>query len=170
MMHRACGKLGCAVLAAAIVLGSGAEGLPRAAAQQELLYGSWLPAVEGLNSRSLPLVFKQIEDETKGAIKWKLVAGGQIADGKTTFSAVRDGLMQAGLGVSTYAPNLVPSNALLFSTLLPGTDVVAATGATSETMLLHCPSCLKEYRKVNAIPLGGSAVAASYLLCTKPVR
>jgi TRAP-type transport system periplasmic protein len=170
MLHRACGRWGCAVLAAAIGLASGAEGLPRAAAQQELLYGSWLPAVEGLNSRSLPLVFKQIEDETKGAIKWRLLAGGQIADGKTTFSAVRDGLMQAGLGISTYAPNLVPSNALLFSTLLPGTDVIAATGASSETLLLHCPSCLEEYRKVNAIPLGGAAVAASYLLCTKPVR
>ena len=170
MMHRACRRWVCAVLAAAIGLASGAEGLPRAAAQQELLYGSWLPAVEGLNSRSLPLIFKQIEAETKGAIKWKLVAGGQIADGKTTFSAVRDGLMHAGLGVSTYAPNLVPSNALLFSTLLPGDDVIAATGASSETLLLRCPSCLEEYKKVNAIPLGGTAVAASYLLCIKPVR
>jgi TRAP-type C4-dicarboxylate transport system substrate-binding protein len=171
MIHRAGYRLRCAMLAVvAVGLGIGTTGLPRAAAQQELLYGSWLPAVEGLNSRSLPLVFKQIEDETKGAIKWRLVAGGQIADGKTTFSAVRDGLMQAGLGISTYAPNLVPSNALLFSTLLPGDDVVAATGASSETLLLQCPSCLKEYKKVNAIPLGGTAVAASYLMCTKPVR
>jgi TRAP-type C4-dicarboxylate transport system substrate-binding protein len=171
MMHHACWRIRCAVLAAAIGLAAGADGPSRAAAQQELLYGSWLPAVEGLNSRSLPLIFKQIEDETKGAIKWRLVAGGQIADGKTTFSAVRDGLMQAGLGVSTYAPNLVPSNALLFSTLIPGEDVVAATGASSETLLLRCPSCLEEYkRSTNAIPLGGTAVAASYLLCTKPVR
>jgi TRAP-type transport system periplasmic protein len=170
MIHRAGYRLRRAMLAIAVGLGTGTTGLPRAEAQQELLYGSWLPAVEGLNSRSLPLVFKQIEDETKGAIKWRLVAGGQIADGKTTFSAVRDGLMQAGLGVSTYAPNLVPSNALLFSTLLPGDDVVAATGASSEVLLLQCPSCLEEYRKINAIPLGGTAVAASVLMCTKPVR
>jgi TRAP-type transport system periplasmic protein len=170
MVHRACWRWCCAALAAAIGFATGAEGLPRAEAQQELLYGSWLPAVEGLNSRSLPLIFKQIEDETKGAIKWRLVAGGQIADGKTTFSAVRDGLMQAGLGISTYAPNLVPSNALLFSMLLPGDDVIAATGASSEAMLLHCPSCLEEYKKVNAVPLGATAVAASYLLCTRPIR
>jgi TRAP-type transport system periplasmic protein len=154
----------------AVGLGVAPAGLPRAGAQQELLYGSWLPSVEGLNSRSLPLIFKQIEDETKGAIKWRLVAGGQIADGKTTFSAVKDGLMQAGLGVPTYAPNLVPSNALLFSTLLRGDDVVAATGASSEVLLLQCPSCLEEYRKINAVPLGGAAVAASVLMCTRPVR
>ena len=170
MMHRAGYRLHGAMLAVALGLGMGANGSPHAAAQQELLYGSWLPSVEGLNSRSLPLIFKQIEDETKGAIKWRLVAGGQIADGKTTFSAIKDGLMQAGLGVSTYAPNLVPSNALLFSTLLPGDDVVAATGASSEVMLLECPSCLAEYKKINAIPLGGTAVAASVLMCTRPVR
>jgi TRAP-type C4-dicarboxylate transport system substrate-binding protein len=170
MIQRPCWKWGCAALLGIVGLATGPAGLPRVEAQQELVYGSWLPAIEGLNSLSLPHVFKQIEVETKGAIKWRLVAGGQIADAKTTFAAVRDGLMQAGLGISTYAPNLVPSNALLFSTLLRGDDVVAATGASSETLLLRCPSCLEEYKAVNAIPLGGTAVAASYLLCTKPVR
>ena len=99
MMHRAGYRLHGAMLAVALGLGMGANGSPHAAAQQELLYGSWLPSVEGLNSRSLPLIFRQIEDETKGAIKWRLIAGGQIADGKTTYSAIKDGLMQAGLGV-----------------------------------------------------------------------
>jgi TRAP-type C4-dicarboxylate transport system substrate-binding protein len=170
MIQRPCWKWGCAALLGTIGLSTGPAGLPRAEAQQELVYGSWLPAIEGLNSLSLPEVFKQIEVETKGAIKWKLVAGGQIADAKTTFAAVRDGLMQAGLGVSTYAPNLVPSNALLFSTLIPGDDLVAATGAGSEVLLLQCPSCLEEYTKANAIPLGGTAVAPSFLMCTKPVK
>jgi TRAP-type C4-dicarboxylate transport system substrate-binding protein len=158
------------VLAAAIGLATAANGLPRAEAQQELIYGSWLPATEGLNSVSMPLAFRQIEAETKGAIKWKIVAGSQIADAKTTFSAVRDGLMQAGMGVPTYVPNLLPSNALLFSTLIPGDDVVAATGAGSEALLLHCPSCLEEYKKINAIPLGPASVAASVFMCIKPVR
>ena len=34
-----------------------------------------------------------IDAETKGAIKWKLIAGGQVADAKATFTAVKDGLM-----------------------------------------------------------------------------
>ena len=52
----------------------------------------------------MPEVFRNIEKDTNGAIKWKLIAGGQIADGKTTFTAVKDGLMQAGLGIVTYVP------------------------------------------------------------------
>src|SRR5688572_4883584 len=137
---------------------------------QELVYGSWVPASDYLNSNALPLAFKQIEEETKGAVKWKLIPGGQIADGKGTFNAVKDGLMQGGLAIAVYVPNVVPSNALLYSTVIPGDDVVAATGAGSEVMFLNCPSCLEEYKKINAIPLSPYSGAASVFMCTKPVK
>ena len=142
---------------------------PRAEAQ-ELVYGSWVPASDFLNSHALPAGFKQIEADTKGAIKWRLIPGGQIADGKTTFTAVKDGLMQAGLGIPTYVPNLLPSNSMLYSTVIPGDDVVAATGAGSEALLLHCPSCLEEYKKLGAIPLSPYSGAASVFMCTTPIK
>jgi TRAP-type C4-dicarboxylate transport system substrate-binding protein len=141
-----------------------------ATSAQELVYGSWVPASDYLNSNALPLGFKQIEEETKGAVKWKLIPGGQIADGKGTFNAVKDGLMQGGLAIAVYVPNVVPSNALLYSTVIPGDDVVAATGAGTEVMLLNCPSCLEEYKKINALPLSPYSGAASVFMCTKPVK
>ncbi len=141
-----------------------------AASAQEHVYGSWVPASDYLNSNALPLAFKQIEEQTKGAIKWKLIPGGQIADGKGTFNAVKDGLMQGGLAIAVYVPNVVPSNAMLYSTVVPGDDVVAATGAGTEVMFLNCPSCLEEYRKINAIPLSPYSGAASVFMCTKPVK
>ena len=169
MIHRVSYRLACALLAAAVGMTAGAAELPRAEAQ-ELVYGSWVPASDFLNSGALPVAFKQIEQETKGAVRWKVIPGGQIADGKTTFSAVRDGLMQAGLGIPTYVPNLLPSNAMLYSTVIPGDDVVAATGAGSEAVLLHCPSCLEEYKKLGAIPLSPYSGAASVFMCTRPVK
>ena len=75
--------------------------------------------------------------------------------------------MQAGLGIPTYVPKLLPSNPMLSSTVIPGDDVVAATGAGSEILLLHCPSCLEEYRKLDAIPLSPYSGAASVFMCTK---
>ena len=36
----------------------------------------------------MPDVIKMIDAETKGAIKWKLIPGGQVADAKATFTAV----------------------------------------------------------------------------------
>ena len=78
--------------------------------------------------------------------------------------------MQAGLGIPTYVPNLLPSNAMLYSTVIPGHDVVAAAGAGTETLLLNCPSCLEEYRKLNTIPLSPYPGAASVFICIKPVK
>jgi TRAP-type transport system periplasmic protein len=167
MFHDACHRSRRTLLAAAIALMATAA--PRADAQ-ELVYGSWVPASDFLNSNALPTGFKQIEAETKGAIKWKVIPGGQIADGKATFSAVKDGLMQAGLGIPTYVPNLLPSNAMLYSTVIPGDDVVAATGAGSEAVLLNCPSCLEEYKKLGAIPLSPYSGAASVFMCNRPVK
>jgi TRAP-type C4-dicarboxylate transport system substrate-binding protein len=59
---------------------------------------------------------------------------------------------------------------MLYSTVILGDDVVAAAGAGTETLLLHCPSCLEEYKKLNAIPLSPYPGSASVFMCTKPVK
>jgi TRAP-type C4-dicarboxylate transport system substrate-binding protein len=90
----------------------------------ELVFGSWTPAQEYQNRVAMPELIKNIDKDTNGAIKWKLIAGGQIADGKTTFTAVKDGLMQAGLGIVTYVTLIAVSLLLLaFSDSRPIRDL-----------------------------------------------
>ena len=96
--------------------------------------------------------------------------GGQLADPKTSFQAVQDGLMQGGLGISTYVPNLVPSLNTIYSTIVFVDDPVAATGAAVETMTLDCPSCLEEFKKINALPLSGWTSSPYQLACTSPIK
>jgi TRAP-type C4-dicarboxylate transport system substrate-binding protein len=156
---------------AGIALVSAALAVNPASAQQELVYGNWTPPREYQNVHVMPELFKKIEAETNGAIKWKLIAGGALADGKGTFSAVKDGLMQAGLGIVTYAPNTAPSTYAIYSTVVLGhNDVVAATGAAMEVFYQRCPSCLEEFRKINAVPLGGWTSSAYLLACTAPIK
>jgi TRAP-type C4-dicarboxylate transport system substrate-binding protein len=158
------------LFAAAALLGA-VLAAPPASAQQELVYGNWTPPREYQNVHAMPHIFAEIEKETKGAIKWKLIAGGQIAGPKATFTAVKDGLMQAGLGIATYVPNTVPSLYTIYSTVVLGhNDVVAATGAALEVFYLRCPSCLEDFRKINAVPLGGWTSSAYVLACTSPVK
>ena len=138
---------------------------------QELIFGSWTPAREYQNAQVLPDIFKTIEKETGGQIKWKLVPGGQLADGKTTFTAVKDGLIQAGLAVPTYVPNTVPALFMIYSTVVLGhNDVVATSAAAMETVYFNCPECLEEVKKLNAVPIGGWTTSAYVLACREPVK
>ena len=57
------------------------------ASAAEFVYGSWPPAGEYLNRVTLPHVFADIAKQTNGAVTWKLVPGGQLADPKATFLA-----------------------------------------------------------------------------------
>ncbi len=141
-----------------------------AASAAELVYGSWPPAGEYLNRVALPKAFAGIAKDTNGAITWKLVPGGQLADPKATYQAAADGLIQAGLGISTYVPNLAPSATAIYSTVVFGNDVVAATGAALETLTLHCPSCTAEFKKANLVPLAGWTTSAYKLACREPVK
>jgi TRAP-type C4-dicarboxylate transport system substrate-binding protein len=156
-------------LAAAALLGGTLAGAPASA--QELVFGSWTSPKEYQNVQVMPKIFKEIEAETKGAVKWKLIPGGAIADGKTTFSAVKDGLMQGGLGIVTYTPSTIPSVFIIYSTVVLGhNDVVATSAAALEVMYLRCPSCLEELRKNNSVVLGGWTSSAYILACTTPVK
>jgi TRAP-type C4-dicarboxylate transport system substrate-binding protein len=142
-----------------------------ASAQTELVFGNWTPPREYQNVHVMPYVFQQIEKETNGAVKWKLIAGGQLADGKTTFTAIKDNLMQGGLAIATYVPNLVPSLGAIYTTVILGhNDVVAATGAALETFYLNCPSCLEEFRALNSVPLSGWTSSAYLLACREPAK
>jgi TRAP-type C4-dicarboxylate transport system substrate-binding protein len=156
-------------VAALGVAATGGAMTGKAWAATELVHGAWPPAPTYMNAVTLPKAFKAIEEETKGEIKWKLVPGGQLADPKSTFQAVQEGLMAAGLGISTYVPNLVPSLNTIYSTIVFHGDVIPASGAAVETLTLNCPSCIAEFRKINAVPLAGWTSAQYYLQCTTPV-
>jgi TRAP-type transport system periplasmic protein len=156
-------SISAAVLLGGLLLGPQAQAV-------ELVFGSWPPPGEYLNRVALPKAFEGIAKDTNGGVTWKLVPGGQLADPKATYSAIQDGLMHAGLAISTYVPNLVPSLNTIYSTVVFGDDVVAASGAAVETLLLNCPSCLEEFRKINTVPMSGWISAPYRLACREPVR
>ena len=136
------------------------------ASAAELIYGNWTPAQEYQNRVVMPELFRNIERDTNGAIKWKLIAGGQIADGKTTFTAVKDGLMQAGLAIVTYVPNALPSVYAIYSTIVFGeSDPVAATLAALETIYFHCRPASR--RREDTTP-SWSAAGPARPICSPP--
>lgn len=153
------------ILSAVLFCASGAAW----AGPTELVYGSWIPQSDFLNTDALPKAFEQIAKETGGAVKWKIVPGGQLTDQNDTYSAIEGGIMDGGSVIPSANPSLLPSMAMIYSIAVEGQDVVAAAGAAIETVMLDCPSCLAEARAHNAIPLGGGAGSPMVLMCSQPI-
>lgn len=141
------------------------------AGARDLVYGTFVSPKHGNLVHGLGEYFKDIEKATNGEHKWQIAAGGQIAKGKATPSAISDGLMDAGFALPPYVPNLEPATNLYFSTLVFfSNDILAASGATLETLLLRCPQCLQEIRKINSVPLMSYSTAPYNLICRDVVK
>jgi TRAP-type transport system periplasmic protein len=147
----------------AVALASGVDA-------RELTFGSWTPPRDAYNTKTLPAVFEQIKQDTKGSITWKLITGGALLDARGTVPGVKDGLADAGLGIAPYVPNLLPATNMIFSTSVWGNDVVAATAASVETAILNCQECLDEHKAQNALPLGGFTASAYMPMCRDNVK
>lgn len=142
-------------------------GTPAPAA--DLTYGSWPPAGSIQNRVAMPKIFKEIEEETKGEIKWKLVAGGQLGGPKESFQATSDNISQGALGIIISNPTVSPSlNAIYNYLVFGGTSSIQATPAALETLTLNCPGCWDEFKKQNLVPLAGWTTSQYYLACTQP--
>ncbi len=152
-----------AVLGTALLAGTGVQA-------RELVYGSWVSPKHGINADALPVMFNGVKKDTNGSITWKLVAGGALVKGRTTLAGLRDGLIDAGLGISVFSAKKTPTTAMIHSTLIGGSDNVAVTGAQNETVLLNCPQCMKEWNKNNTIYLAGYAPTPFRFICRKKVE
>lgn len=137
---------------------------------RDFIYGSWLGPKSTTNTVTMTRYLEKIKKDTNGAISFKLLAGGQVATANGTVDAVKDGTIDAGIAIAPYSPGALPATNMLFNTNTLGNDPVAATGALMETILLHCPQCLAEYKKSNAVAFAGYAVPPYELMCTKPVK
>jgi len=137
---------------------------------RDYVYGSWVSPKHNVNAMVLPKYFEQVTKDTNGAIKWKIVAGGQLVDGKGTLPGLRDSLVDAGLQIPIYATSDLPATAMIFQTLQFNGDPVAATGSSNEFTMLHCPQCLEEFKKTKTVYLGGYAVTPYHVMCRKEVH
>jgi TRAP-type transport system periplasmic protein len=136
---------------------------------KELIFGSWAVPNHGVNVYGLAPLFKQLDEKTGGAMSWKLVSGGQLANPRTTLPSIRDSVIDAGMVLtSVYVKELAASN-VVYNLLGFGSDPMAIAGATIETIMLNCPQCLEEYKKMNAVLVAGYGVTPYRLLCAKQV-
>jgi TRAP-type C4-dicarboxylate transport system substrate-binding protein len=89
---------------------------------------------------------------------------------RNALAGVRGGLVDAVMFPPSFVRKELIHTNVVWDTLFFDPDPISSGGAALETVLLHCPECLDDYRKQNAVFITGYATDPQKLFCTKPVR
>ena len=135
----------------------------------ELVFGSWTPAREYQNRVVMPEMFKIIEKETNGAIKWKLIAGRPACRRQ---DHLHRGEGRADAGRSRDRHLCAERHAVGLHDLLDRRSSAITIRSPPPARrwrrcIFNCPSCLEEVKKLNAVPLGGWTTSAYLLACKR---
>ncbi len=137
----------------------------------ELIYGTGSGAKSRINVDAVVPFMAETTKASGGSITWKYLPGNQIVTVRSALKGLRDGLIDAGMVIPVFARKAMIQNNVVYDTIhLGDDDPIAAAGAGQETIMLDCPSCIKEYTKNNAFLLAGFAGSAAVLVCRKPVK
>lgn len=139
-------------------------------AAEDFIYGSWFGAKHTANTLGLTPYFDLLRETSDGEINWELVPGAQLSSGPGTPEAVGEGLMDGGIAIAPYQPRLMAATNTIFSHSLLGSDILAASGAMNEAILMGCPECRAEYDALNAVAFGGYATTPYVFMCSTEVN
>jgi TRAP-type transport system periplasmic protein len=153
-----------ATAAAMILAGAGSV------AAKELVYGAGIPAKSDQMSVGMQSYADDLAKASKGTLTMKILAGGQVVSLYNTLKALRDGTIDAGFIVPTFTRKELKHVNVIYDTEVFGLDPAAVTGAANETMLLNCPSCLKDFRDNGALYLASFGNNQKGLICRNEVK
>lgn len=156
-------------LIGAAALAGGFLGIGPVGAETTLRYSTSLPSTSTVYEASIPAFQKRVEEATGGDVTVQAFPSGQLASAKGTLSVLKNGTADAGLLIPIFSPSEVRNLNAISQILFAGSNPVAIAGATAETVLLNCPSCIEELAKTNVVPLALYSTTAYYLQCSKDV-
>lgn len=139
------------------------------AVAKDFVFGMFLPPKHEANTLGLQPYFDKVKEKSGGELNWQLLAGGQLFSGKATLSSVGKSIADGGLAVYSYTQSALPNAYTITDLHMLGTDPLAATGATLETLFFDCPECLGDFKKSNVVPIGGYSPGIYRLVCAKEV-
>jgi len=137
---------------------------------KEIKLNSWLGPAHPINTGGYVPYIKQMEADSKGALKFRLFLGGSLLDSRGTLPGVRDGVVEGGFIVLSFHPAEFPATSIFADLAMVGTDSLTAAAAVTETVLLHCKPCDEEFKKQNVVFYGAYATSAYNIMSRTPVN
>lgn len=155
-------------------MGIGFLGLSLAASSasaKDLVYGSWNGPKNVVLTEGVVPYLKAVEKTSKGSMKWKVVAGGQLFGARASLAGIKNRIADAGGPVivaftrkGTRAANVV------YDLVNASTSPVVMAGAVAETYHLNCPSCKADFTKNGTVFIGNYSATRFVFICRAPIK
>ncbi len=130
---------------------------------KEYNYATYLPP-QHPTTKALNTFLEDVSKATGGAMTFKMHDSATLATGKSTITAIKNGLTDGGAMMTVYNPTEVPANAFLNEMNFHVDDARVAAAAATET-ILDCEQCLEEFRKYNVHYLGSYSTTPYKVMC-----
>lgn len=141
------------------------------ASAKDLVYGSWNGPKNVVLTEGVGPYLKAVSEASKGSMKWKMVAGAQLFDGRATLSGIKNRLADAGGPVvPAFTRKALRAANVVYDLIHLSDNPVVMAGAVAETYHLNCPACKADFKKNGSIFIANYAAAPFTMLCRMPVK
>lgn len=127
-------------------------------------YATYLPP-QHPTTKALNTFLDDVRKATNGAVSFTMHDSGTLATGKSTITAIKNGLTDGGAMMTIYNPTEVPANAFLNEMNFHVDDARVGAAASTEMILNDCKQCLDEFRKYNVHYLGSYSTTPYKSMC-----
>lgn len=152
-----------------LLAAAGAIALSQGAAARDLVFGSALPPQHNVNTHGLKPTLDALAKKTGGALKWKLLTGGQLFGLRASLTSVGGGLADAAIIIPSFTQSKLPHVYTITDMAMFAEDPLVAAAASAETIFHDCPECLADYKKQKTVPLGFYGLNTYKLMCNTKV-
>jgi len=164
MTRSSAGSAAAAIVAAALLMGTNAV-----CAKDYVFATSMGPQSTTVQQGDVPF-YNELKKASGGALNFKVVTGGQLGSLNTALAELRDGLVDVAFVVPVFTRKELPNVNILFNMQIFGEDAAAGSAAIDETMLLHCPECMGDFKRNNSLVLAAYNNEAYGLVCRKEIK
>lgn len=130
----------------------------------------WTPPKHQTVTHGAEPFMEAMEKESNGELTFKLFSSGALLGARASLQGLKDGVAEVVQITFPYFPSELPYQGLVADLAMIGSNPGAIGIGVSEFVMLHCPPCLEEFKRFNAVYTGTTSTSAYVILAKTPVR
>lgn len=140
------------------------------AAAKDYVFATFVPPRHGIVIHAIEPMIEEVSKATNGEINFQLKAGAQLFGPEVSVTSTGEGIADVTTGTPSYTPALLPRQNILADMQMFLKDPRAGAAAVLEQMVVECPECQGDFKKVNTMVLASYGTGPAVLFCNKDVK